>query len=63
MCSLCVMIMLIILLSIAVMFDALLMLLTQSSTLLAIVTEALQRSQRRVDTLRGTVRTRAKRWT
>ena len=62
MSSLCVMIMLIILLSIAVMFDALLVLLTQSYTLLAIVTEALQRSQRRADTLRGTARTRAKRW-
>ena len=53
----------IMLLSIAVMFDALLVLLTQPSTLLAIVTEALQRSQRNADTLRGTARTRAKRWT
>ena len=50
--------MLIILLSITVMFDALFVLLTQPSTLLAIVTEALQRSQRSADTLRGTARTR-----
>ena len=55
--------MLIILLSITVMFDALFVLLTQPSTLLAIVTEALQRSQRSADTLRGTARTREKRWT
>ena len=45
------------------MFDALLVLLTQPSTLLATVTEALQRSQRNADTLRGAARMREKRWT